>query len=78
MTVLELEMEVLELKGKIEVMKHLGDDAAVQSKINMVNENLKEKNEELESWQTLYQELLLKEHASTCELVEARNELIMV
>ncbi|KAG6394753.1 hypothetical protein SASPL_145343 [Salvia splendens] len=74
----KLEMEIEELKGKLEVMKHMGgdDDAAVQQKINQMNELLHEKKENLDGLEDLNQQLLAKERQSNDELQEARKELI--
>ncbi|KAL8474440.1 hypothetical protein ACS0TY_030340 [Phlomoides rotata] len=74
----KLEMEITELKGKLEVMKHLGgdDDAAVQQKINEMKELLLEKKEDLEGLEDLNTQLLSKERQSNDELQEARKELI--
>ncbi|KAH6831500.1 XH/XS domain-containing protein [Perilla frutescens var. hirtella] len=74
----KLEMEIEELKGKLEVMKHLGgdDDAAVQQRINQMNELLLEKKENLDGLEDLNQQLLAKERQSNDELQEARKELI--
>ncbi|XP_042066191.1 factor of DNA methylation 1-like [Salvia splendens] len=74
----KLEMEIEELKGKLEVMKHMGgdDDAAVQQKINQMNEQLQEKKENLDGLEDLNQQLLAKERQSNDELQEARKELI--
>lgn len=76
----KLEMEITELKGKLEVMKHLGgdDDAAVQQKINEMKELLQEKKEDLEGLEDLNTQLLSKERQSNDELQEARKELIEV
>lgn len=74
----KLEMEIEELKGKLQVMKHLGDedDAAVQEKIKEMNEELKEKMEEMDSVESLNQTLVVKERQSNDELQQARKELI--
>lgn len=72
----KLEMEIEELKGKLEVMKHLGDDAAVQNKIKEMNAELDEKIDEMKSVEDLYQTLVSKERQSNDELQEARKELI--
>lgn len=76
----KLEMEIEELKGKLEVMKHMGgdDDAAVQKKINQMNEQLQEKKENLDGLEDLNQQLLAKERQSNDELQEARKELMAV
>ncbi|CAL5327587.1 unnamed protein product [Camellia sinensis] len=74
----KLEMEIEELKGKLQVMKHLGDedDAAVQKKIKEMNEELEQKVEEMGSLEDLNQTLIVKERQSNDELQEARKELI--
>ncbi|CAH1417512.1 unnamed protein product [Lactuca virosa] len=48
---LKLEMGIEELKGKLQVMKHLGDedDAAFQEKIKLMNFELETKMEEMKS-----------------------------
>ncbi|TQD74947.1 hypothetical protein C1H46_039518 [Malus baccata] len=72
-------MEIEELKGKLEVMKHLGDqdDDAVQSKIKEMEDELGEKVDELEDLESLNQTLITKERQSNDELQEARKELIV-
>lgn len=76
----KLEMEIEELKGKLEVMKHMGgeDDAAVQKKIKEMNEQLEEKIEEMDGLEDLNKQLLTKERSSNDELQKARKELIEV
>ncbi|XP_050379342.1 factor of DNA methylation 1 [Argentina anserina] len=74
----KVEMEIEELKGKLEVMKHIGDqdDDAVQKKIKDMEEELKEKQEELEGLENMNQTLIIKERQSNDELQDARKELI--
>ncbi|XP_057474603.1 factor of DNA methylation 1-like [Actinidia eriantha] len=74
----KLEMEIEELKGKLQVMKHLGDedDAAVQKKIKEMNEELEEKVDEMAGVEDLNRTLIAKERQSNDELQEARKELI--
>ncbi|KAK1402079.1 Factor of DNA methylation 1 [Heracleum sosnowskyi] len=72
----KLEMEIQELKGKLEVMKHLGDDEALQSKMKELQEELEEKEDERNDVETLNQTLLTKERQSNDELQEARKKLI--
>lgn len=73
-------MEIQQLKGKLQVMKHMGgeDDSAVKKKMEEMSEELKEKIEEMESLEALNQTLVVKERMSNDELQEARNELIRV
>lgn len=76
----KLELEIQQLKGKLEVMKHMGgeEDSAVKKKIDEMSEQLKDKIEELEDTEALNQTLVIKERKSNDELQEARKELIMV
>lgn len=73
-------MEIEDLKGKIQVIKHLGDadDAAVQKKMKEMNDELTEKIDDLGSLEELNQTLITKERQSNDELQEARKELIQV
>ncbi|RVX07783.1 Factor of DNA methylation 2 [Vitis vinifera] len=74
----KLEMEIEEIKGKLQVMKHLGDedDTAVQNKMKEMNEDLEEKVGEMENLESLNQTLIVKERQSNDELQAARTELI--
>ncbi|XVE70166.1 hypothetical protein DITRI_Ditri10aG0050400 [Diplodiscus trichospermus] len=73
----KLEMEIEDLKGKLQVMKHLGqDDAAVQKKMEEMSNDLKEKIENLEDMESTNQALIYKERQSNDELQEARKVLI--
>ncbi|XP_059642065.1 factor of DNA methylation 1-like [Cornus florida] len=74
----KLEMEIEELKGKLQVMKHLGDedDAAVQNKMKDMTEELEQKIDEMGDLENLNQTLIVKERQSNDELQEARTELI--
>lgn len=73
----KLEMEIEDLKGKLQVMKHLGqDDAAVQKKMEEMNNELKEKIDDLEGLESTNQILICKERQSNDELQEARKVLI--
>lgn len=76
----KLELEIQQLKGKLEVMKHMGgeEDSAVKKKIDEMSEQLKDKIEEMEDMEALNQTLVIKERKSNDELQEARKELIMV
>lgn len=74
----KLQMEIEELKGKVKVMEHMGDDAAVQKQIQEMNEEVNEKIEEMKSMESLYQTLITKERRSNDGLEEAWKELIVV
>ncbi|XP_054779582.1 factor of DNA methylation 1-like [Prosopis cineraria] len=73
---LQLEMEIEDLKGKLRVMKHLGDDDAVQREIKKLNDDLKRQEDELDDMESMYQTLVVKDRQSNDELQEARKELI--
>ncbi|XVE78406.1 hypothetical protein DITRI_Ditri13aG0142300 [Diplodiscus trichospermus] len=73
----KLEMEIEDLKGKLQVMKHLGqDDAAVQKKMEEMNNELNEKIDDLQGLESINQALIFKERQSNDELQEARKVLI--
>ncbi|KAK6120463.1 hypothetical protein DH2020_045800 [Rehmannia glutinosa] len=74
----KLEMEIEQLKGKVEVMKHMGgdDDAAIPQNIDEMEERLQEKKEDLDNLEELNQLLLAKERQSNEELQMARKVLI--
>ncbi|CAN1806570.1 Factor of DNA methylation 1 [Linum perenne] len=74
----KLEMEIQELKGKLNVMKHLEDqdDAAVKKTMKEYTDELEQKMEDLSSVETLNQTLIVKERQSNGELQEARKILI--
>ena len=75
----KLEMEIEDLKGKLQVMKHLGqDDAVVQKKMEEMNNELKEKIDDLQDLESTNQVLIYKERQSNDELQEARKVLIQV
>lgn len=76
----KLEMEIEELKGKLEVMKHLEDqnDEAVQKKMQEMTEELNEKVENLAEGEDLNAMLIRKERESNDELQESRKVLIAV
>ncbi|CAN1195022.1 Factor of DNA methylation 1 [Linum perenne] len=76
----KLEMEIQELKGKLNVMKHLEDqdDAAVKKTMKEYTDELEQKMEDLSSVETLNQTLIVKERQSNDELQEARKILIQL
>ena len=75
----KLEMEIEDLKGKLQVMKHLGqDDAAVQKKMEEMNNELKDKIDDLQDLESTNLVLICKERQSNDELQEARKVLIQV
>ncbi|TYH85103.1 hypothetical protein ES332_D02G242200v1 [Gossypium tomentosum] len=71
------EMEIEDLKGKLQVMKHFGqDDAAVQKKMEEMNNELQEKIDDLQDLESTNKALIYKERQSNDELHEAREVLI--
>lgn len=73
-----LELEIEQLRGKLNVMKHVGDegDMEVIEKVDEMLRDLREKEENLEGVESLNQTLIIKERMSNEELQEARKELI--
>lgn len=75
-----LELEIERMRGALQVMKHMGENGDMDMKIKMdeIQEELKEKEEELDDLEALNQALVVKERKSNDELQEARKELISV
>ncbi|KAL8191620.1 hypothetical protein R6Q57_028351 [Mikania cordata] len=72
-----LELEIKQMKGAIEVMKHVTKvDLEAKNKLESIQTELKDKEEELESLEELSQALIVRERKSNDELVEAGKELI--
>ncbi|GAV70287.1 XS domain-containing protein/XH domain-containing protein/zf-XS domain-containing protein [Cephalotus follicularis] len=73
-----LELEIEQMRGTLNVMKHMGDDgdSEVLIKVEKVLEDMREKEEELEDLEALNQTLVVRERKSNDELVDARKELI--
>ncbi|KAJ4884772.1 Factor of DNA methylation 5 [Raphanus sativus] len=74
----KLQMEIQELKGKLQVMKHGEDedDEDVKKKMKKMNEELEEKCSELQDLEDTNSALMIKERQSNDEIQEARQELI--
>ncbi|VAI93213.1 unnamed protein product [Triticum turgidum subsp. durum] len=72
-----LELEIQQLKGKLEVMKHMPghEDSVSKDKINELSEELQDKMDELDAMESLNQTLVIKESKSNTEMQEARKEL---
>ncbi|KAL4571056.1 hypothetical protein LXL04_017806 [Taraxacum kok-saghyz] len=72
-----LELQINQMKGEIEVMKHMPEeDIESKKKFDSIKEDLKEKEEELEDLKALNQALIVKERKSNDDLQDARKELI--
>ncbi|KAL4333825.1 hypothetical protein GQ457_07G032600 [Hibiscus cannabinus] len=73
----KLEMEIEDLRGKLQVMKHLGqDDAAVQEKMKEMENELRDKEDDMKDLESTNVVLLTKERQSNDELQDARKVLI--
>ncbi|KAF8762198.1 hypothetical protein HU200_009748 [Digitaria exilis] len=74
----KLELEIQQLQGKLEVMKHMPgeEDSESKKKMKELSEELKEKYDEMEAVESLNQTLVIKERKSNDELQNARKELI--
>lgn len=75
-----LELEIEQLRGTLNVIKHMGDDddMEVMKKVEETLKELREKEGDLEDIEALNQTLIVKERKSNDELQEARKELINV
>lgn len=72
-----LEMELAQLRGKLEVMKHMGAEADTTSKeVDKISEELKEKDEQLDAMDSINQALIIVERRTNDELEQAKKELI--
>ncbi|CAN6238852.1 unnamed protein product [Urochloa humidicola] len=74
----KLELEIQQLQGKLEVMKHMPgeEDSESKEKIKELSEELQDKYDEMEAMESLNQTLVIKERKSNDELQSARKELI--
>jgi len=74
----KLEMEIEEIKAKLQVMKHLEneDDTSVRKKMEEMNETLEEKVDDLNDMEEMNNVLIAKERLSNDELQEARKQFI--
>ncbi|KAJ4718617.1 factor of DNA methylation 1-like [Melia azedarach] len=74
----KLELEIEDMKGKLQVMKQLGDedDAPVQKNMKEMTDELEQKIDYLDEMESLNQTLIVNERQSNDELQEARKELI--
>lgn len=75
-----LELEIEQLKGKLQVLKHWAgdDDDEVKKKVVEMMKDLEEKESEMVDLEALNQALVVKERKSNDELQDARKELISV
>jgi len=70
-----LELEIEHMRGALEVMKHMGEDedAEVKKKMDEIEQDLKDKEEDLEGMEELQQALVVKERKTNDELHDARK-----
>ncbi|PIN24385.1 hypothetical protein CDL12_02918 [Handroanthus impetiginosus] len=74
-----LELQIQRMKGAIEVMKHITDeegDMEDKNKLESIEKELMEKEEELDGLESLNQALIIKERKTNDELQEARKQLV--
>ncbi|KVI11938.1 protein INVOLVED IN DE NOVO 2-like [Cynara cardunculus var. scolymus] len=73
-----LELEINRMKGAIEVRERIIDeDFHARKKLELLEEDLKKKEGELEGLEELNQALIIKERLTNSDLQEARKELIL-
>ncbi|PVH31533.1 hypothetical protein PAHAL_9G172700 [Panicum hallii] len=73
----KLELEIEQLRGELEVMKHMGDaDTSLKEKLDELRETLENKDEEMEAIDSLNQTLIIKERRTNDELEEAKKALM--
>ncbi|XP_015931501.1 protein INVOLVED IN DE NOVO 2 isoform X1 [Arachis duranensis] len=74
----KLELEIHQLKGKLNVMKHMEDDgdSEVLNVMDILYNELRDKEQSLREIGTLNQALIVKERKSNDELQDARKVLI--
>ncbi|CAN8278322.1 unnamed protein product [Cochlearia groenlandica] len=75
-----IELEIEQLKGNLNVMKHMGSDgdAVIVKKVETIYKDLTEKEEELADLDKFNQTLILRERRTNDELQEARKELVNI
>ncbi|KAG8062694.1 hypothetical protein GUJ93_ZPchr0003g16775 [Zizania palustris] len=76
----KLELEIEQLRGKLEVMKHMGseEDTKLKKELDELCEKLESKDEEMEYLDSLNQTLIIKERRTNDELKEAKKALLIV
>ncbi|XP_044976390.1 factor of DNA methylation 1-like isoform X3 [Hordeum vulgare subsp. vulgare] len=74
----KLELEIKQLQGKLEIMKHMPgeEDSESKKRIDELSEELQDKYDEMDAMESLYHALLIKERKSNDELQDARRKLI--
>nr|CAB3480018.1 unnamed protein product [Digitaria exilis] len=73
----KLELDIEQLKGKLEVVKHMaGEGVDVKKRSEELTAELNEKIEEMEDLEALNQTLVVKERMTNDEIQDAKKELI--
>ncbi|KAJ1267306.1 hypothetical protein BS78_07G046200 [Paspalum vaginatum] len=74
----KLELAIEQLKGKLEVVKHMeGEGFDVKKRTEELTKELNERIEEMEDLEALNQTLVIKERMTNDEIQDAKKELIM-
>ncbi|KAL6952754.1 hypothetical protein U1Q18_050276 [Sarracenia purpurea var. burkii] len=76
-----LELEVQCMRGALQVLRHMnvdGGNSELKNKMDAIQQDLREKEQDLDDLESLNQALIVKERKSNDELQEARKELINV
>ncbi|CAD6341584.1 unnamed protein product [Miscanthus lutarioriparius] len=75
----KLELDIEQLKGKLEVVKHMeGEGVDVKKRSEELAAELNERIEEMEDLEALNQTLVVKERMTNYEIQDAKKELITV
>ncbi|KAE9594387.1 hypothetical protein Lal_00001398 [Lupinus albus] len=75
----KLELEIEQLQGKLNVLKHMKDDdedAEILNKVDTLMKELREKEEAFQDLDEMNNALIAKQRKSNDELQDARNELL--
>ncbi|RCV30005.1 hypothetical protein SETIT_6G059700v2 [Setaria italica] len=73
----KLELDIEQLKGKLEVVKHMeGEGVDVKKRSEELTAELNERIEEMEDLESLNQTLVIKERMTNNEIQDAKKELI--
>ena len=75
----KLELDIEQLKGKLEVVRHMeGEGVDVKKRTEELTAKLNERIEEMEDLEALNQTLVIKERMTNDEIQDAKKELITV
>uniref|UniRef100_A0A0D9VW23 Factor of DNA methylation 1-5/IDN2 domain-containing protein n=1 Tax=Leersia perrieri TaxID=77586 RepID=A0A0D9VW23_9ORYZ len=75
----KLELEIEQLRGKVEVMMRMGseDDTTLKKELDELRAKLEDKDDDMESMESLNQTLIIKERRTNDELKEAKKALMI-